>query len=96
MMTTNQMWMGLGFFAQGMFTLRFFIQWLASERRRESHVPLAFWYFSIAGGALLLLYAIHRHDPVFIVGQAVGLLIYFRNLVLIFRKRNHPRSSPPA
>lgn len=63
------------------------MQWIASERRKESVVPVAFWFFSIGGGAILLSYAIHRRDPVFIAGQAMGLLIYSRNLWFIFRKR---------
>lgn len=63
------------------------MQWIASERRKESVVPTAFWFFSIGGGAILLSYAIHRRDPVFIAGQAMGLLIYSRNLWFIFRNR---------
>ena len=77
------LWVVLGFVAQAMFTGRFLIQWIASERARRSVVPVAFWLFSLAGGSLLLLYAIHRRDPVFIIGQATGLLIYSRNLYLI-------------
>ena len=65
--------------------MRFVVQWLASEKAKRSVVPLSFWFFSLGGGFLLLLYAIHRHDPVFIAGQALGLLIYIRNLVLIYR-----------
>jgi lipid-A-disaccharide synthase-like uncharacterized protein len=66
-----------------MFSMRFLIQWISSEKRRESVIPIAFWYFSVAGGATLLAYAIHRLDPVFIVGQAAGLLVYARNLYFI-------------
>lgn len=80
-------WVLVGFLAQVVFSSRFAVQWIASERRRESHVPVAFWYLSVAGGALLLSYAIHRKDPVFIVGQAGGLVVYLRNLYLIRRKR---------
>ena len=69
-------WVAVGFFGQAMFSTRFLIQWISSEKRRESIIPIAFWYFSIAGGATLLAYAIHRLDPVFIVGQAAGLLVY--------------------
>ena len=84
-------WIILGFFAQGMFMMRFVIQWIASERVGRSIVPVAFWFFSIAGGVLLLIYAIQRKDPVFIAGQALGLIIYFRNLWLIFKeKRRDP------
>lgn len=80
-------WVILGFVAQGMFTMRFVVQWIASEREKRSVVPLAFWFFSLGGGALLLIYAIQRQDPVFIAGQAMGLFIYVRNLWLIFNER---------
>jgi len=76
-------WIVIGFIAQGLFSARFLVQWIASERRRRSIVPQAFWYFSVAGGALLLAYAIHRRDPVFIVGQGAGLVVYLRNLQLL-------------
>ena len=75
-------WIVLGFVAQGLFTTRFLVQWIASERRRKSVVPRAFWYLSVAGGGLLLVYAIYRRDPVFILGQATGLIVYVRNLML--------------
>jgi lipid-A-disaccharide synthase-like uncharacterized protein len=68
-----------------MFTGRFLVQWIASERRRESVVPIAFWFLSLAGSALLLAYAISRKDPVIIVGQATGIFIYLRNLWLIYK-----------
>lgn len=80
-------WIAIGFFAQAMFTARFLIQWIASERAGRSVVPVAFWFFSIAGGSILFVYALSRQDPVFIAGQGAGLLIYTRNLVLIFRER---------
>lgn len=86
-MTPETIWKVVGFGGQGLFFGRFFVQWLASERSRQSVVPTAFWYFSVGGGAVLLAYAIHRQDPVFIVGQAAGLLIYLRNLWLIYRVR---------
>jgi lipid-A-disaccharide synthase-like uncharacterized protein len=70
-----------------MFTMRFVIQWLSSERAAKSVTPVAFWYFSLLGGAVLLSYAIHRRDPVFILGQGMGLVIYTRNLQLIARQR---------
>jgi len=76
----------LGYTAQCLFFGRFAIQWLASERKGRSVVPLAFWIFSLAGGALMLLYAILRMDQIFIVGQAGGLAIYVRNLILIRRQ----------
>lgn len=80
-------WAILGFFAQFLFMMRFGVQWIASERAKRSVVPLAFWFFSMGGGALLLIYSIKRQDPVFITGQALGLFIYGRNLWLIFRER---------
>lgn len=80
-------WLGVGFLGQAMFSMRFIVQWWVSERQRRSVVPLAFWYFSLAGGATLLGYAIYRMDPVFIVGQLAGLFVYSRNLLLIARVR---------
>jgi len=80
-------WLVIGFLAQGLFFMRFFVQWIASERQRRSIIPVAFWYFSLAGGTTLLAYAIHRQDPVFIVGQGAGLIIYSRNLYFIWRRR---------
>jgi lipid-A-disaccharide synthase-like uncharacterized protein len=76
-------WVILGFVAQGFFTMRFVVQWIASERARKSVVPVAFWFFSLGGGVLLLVYALYRKDPVFIAGQALGLLVYARNLYFI-------------
>ena len=71
---------------QILFGLRFLIQWICSEVKKESHIPVVFWYFSISGGLILLAYAIHRQDPVFIVGQSTGLIVYLRNLRLIYKK----------
>lgn len=85
--TAELMWVLFGFFAQALFMMRFLIQWIASERARRSVVPVAFWYFSLAGGVTLLAYAIHRRDPVFIFGQALGTVIYLRNLWLIHAER---------
>src|SRR5829696_3926663 len=76
-------WVALGFVAQAFFTMRFVVQWIASERARRSVIPVAFWFFSIGGGTLLLIYALYRKDPVFIAGQALGLLVYTRNLYFI-------------
>lgn len=91
-MSTGAIWVSIGFMGQLLFTSRFLIQWIASERRRESYIPLAFWWLSIGGGLTLLCYAIWRQDPVFIVGQATGLLVYVRNLVLIGRKKREVAS----
>lgn len=84
--TSEKAWLVLGFTAQGMFSGRFLVQWLASERRGASVIPTAFWYLSLAGSSLLLAYALHLRDPVFILGQSFGLLVYVRNLVLIHRQ----------
>lgn len=78
----------VGFIGQACFSCRFLLQWVASERQRKSIIPLAFWYFSLAGGSILLIYAIARRDPVFITGQASGLFIYLRNLYLIKKEKN--------
>jgi len=77
------LWIVIGFLGQALFSSRFFVQWLASERVKRSVIPTAFWYFSLAGGVTLLAYAIHRQDPVFIAGQGLGLVVYLRNLYLI-------------
>lgn len=79
------LWLAIGFGGQMLFGARFIVQWLVSERQRRSVIPTAFWYLSISGGAVLLIYAIHQRDPVFIAGQATGVFIYTRNLVLLNR-----------
>jgi len=76
-------WLIIGFVGQALFSARFIVQWIKSEREKKSVFPVAFWYFSIAGGVTLLAYAVYRQDPVFIVGQLSGLLIYFRNLYFV-------------
>lgn len=76
-------WLALGFIGQAMFSARFLVQWIASERKRESVIPKAFWWLSLTGGLVLLAYAILRRDPVFILGQTGGLLVYGRNLALL-------------
>jgi len=80
-------WIALGFVAQLLFTGRFLVQWIASERQNRMVIPIAFWFFSIGGGVLLLIYAIHRRDPVFIAGQAFGVFVYARNLYFELRDR---------
>ena len=85
-MTTNQ-WLIIGFVGQALFGARFIIQWIVSEQKGESTIPLAFWYCSIGGAIVLLTYAIYKEDPVFIVGQSLGSIVYVRNLILIDRKR---------
>jgi len=93
-MEHDPIWLTIGFFGQALFTMRFVVQWLKSERLKRSVVPLAFWYFSLAGGTTLFAYALHRGDPVFIVGQGLGIGIYLRNLWLIYRE--HREAEPPA
>lgn len=78
----------IGFSGQGVFASRFIIQWIYSEKKGESSIPVIFWYLSIIGGMGLLTYAIFRKDPVIIIGQSFGILIYIRNLYLIYRKKN--------
>ncbi len=78
-------WVVLGFVAQAMFTGRFLVQWIESERQGKSVIPIAFWFFSIAGGLLLFAYALYRRDPVFILGQGFGVFVYVRNLWLVLR-----------
>lgn len=82
-MSSHTIWLIIGFVGQGLFTIRFLVQWLASERQKKSVIPVMFWYFSILGGSILFIYSIHNQDPVFIAGQASGLLIYARNLFLV-------------
>ena len=78
----------IGFTGQGLFASRFIFQWIYSEKKGESHIPIIFWYLSIFGGIGLLIYAIFRKDPVIILGQTFGIFIYLRNLILIYKKRN--------
>ncbi|MGN8252261.1 lipid-A-disaccharide synthase N-terminal domain-containing protein [Pseudomonas sp. SMV7] len=87
-MTRESLWLIIGFAGQVVFTGRFVLQWLYSEIKRRSLIPVGFWYLSILGSALLLAYAIYRQDPVFIIGQSFGFLVYLRNLQLIAR---HPQ-----
>jgi lipid-A-disaccharide synthase-like uncharacterized protein len=79
-------WLAIGFAGQALFSARFLLQWVYSERRKRSMIPVAFWYFSLAGGATLFIYALHIGDPVFILGQSMGVLIYTRNLYFIHRE----------
>ena len=85
------LWLFTGFAGQFLFALRFIVQWLHSERHGQSLIPIYFWYFSIAGGIVLLIYAVHIRDPVFALGQSTGVFIYLRNLHFI---RAHRSSEP--
>jgi len=88
----DKTWLAIGLVGQALFSARFIVQWLQSERVKKSVIPSAFWYFSMAGGLTLLAYAIHRRDPVFIIGQGTGLIIYFRNLQFLWRDRKDSRA----
>ena len=79
----------IGFIGQGFFASRFIVQWIYSERIGESKIPIIFWYLSIFGGLMLLVYAISRSDPVIITGQLFGIIVYLRNLILIYRKQRN-------
>ena len=81
------LWLVFGFMAQAMFFCRFLLQWIVSEKQKESVIPVGFWWLSLTGGIMLLIYAVHVKDPVFIVGQGTGLLIYARNLYFIYGKK---------
>ena len=85
-------WAYIGIIAQALFTGRFVVQWLASEKAGRSVIPFSFWLLSIGGGVLLLVYALYRRDPVFILGQAFGVLIYLRNLSFVLRERREEKA----
>jgi lipid-A-disaccharide synthase-like uncharacterized protein len=86
-MSSEAIWLVIGFTGQALFSARFLLQWWSSERAGRSIMPTGFWYFSLAGSLTLLLYAVHKLDPVFILGQSTGFLIYIRNLYLIKREQ---------
>lgn len=86
-MNKEALWLGIGFCGQLFFTGRFALQWLYSEYQKRSIIPVGFWYLSLVGSALLLSYAIYRQDPVFILGQSFGFVVYLRNLHLIARHK---------
>ena len=81
------LWLITGFVGQFIFAGRFLVQWISSEKKKKSHIPVVFWYLSLLGGIILLVYAIHIEDPVFIIGQSFGLLVYARNLMLIRKEK---------
>ena len=96
-MTLDTLWLIIGFLGQGIFFMRWVVQWIASERHAESRVPTAFWYMSLIGGLITLAYAIYRKDPVFIAGQSIGSIVYLRNLMLIHRPNQaDPSTASPA
>ncbi|MDA3792582.1 MAG: lipid-A-disaccharide synthase N-terminal domain-containing protein [Elusimicrobia bacterium] len=91
-MSLKIVWLSVGFLGQACFFMRFLVQWIVSEKKEESFIPVVFWYFSLGGAMLLLSYAIWRKDPVFIIGQSFGFVVYIRNLILINRKKNTIKS----
>ena len=86
-------WIGIGFGGQALFMMRFVIQWWSSEKAKKVVIPVSFWYFSLAGSLVLVIYAIHRRDPVFIFGQALPVVIYLRNLHLHFKGKGRTAAS---
>jgi len=95
-MSIETIWLGIGFLGQGLFFGRWVVQWIASEKKAESKVPVSFWYMSLIGGLITLAYAIYRKDPVFIAGQGIGSIVYVRNLMLIHRANPANPANPPA
>jgi len=87
-------WVAFGLAGQILFGSRFIVQWISSERKKTSHIPVVFWYLSLSGGLVTTFYAIHRRDPVFIIGQGAGLVVYVRNLMLIYR--HQPDATQPV
>ena len=92
MLAPETIWLGIGFFGQSLFFSRWLLQWVVSERQAKSHIPVAFWYMSLFGSIIVLAYAIHRVDPVFIAGQSVGTVVYVRNLILLYRAQKRVAS----
>ena len=91
---TWDLWLAFGLLGQLLFGGRFIVQWIASERKKTSHIPVVFWYLSLSGGIVTTIYAIHRRDPVFIIGQGAGLIVYVRNLMLISRGHGDAEPGP--
>ncbi len=87
------LWVAFGLAGQMLFGSRFIVQWLASERKKVSYIPVVFWYLSLCGGIITLIYAIHIRDTVFTIAQGGGLIVYLRNLMLIYSRRRHAQST---
>lgn len=85
------LWVAFGLTGQLLFGSRFIVQWIASERRKQSYIPIVFWYLSLSGGIITAIYAIHIRDTVFTIAQSAGLIVYVRNLILIYSRRHQPR-----
>jgi lipid-A-disaccharide synthase-like uncharacterized protein len=88
----EMMWVGIGFVGQSLFFSRWLLQWFVSERKAESQIPVSFWYMSLIGSVIVLAYAIHKIDPVFIAGQGLGTVVYVRNLILLYRAKKRVAS----
>jgi lipid-A-disaccharide synthase-like uncharacterized protein len=88
----EMMWVGIGFVGQSLFFSRWLLQWFVSERKAESQIPVSFWYMSLIGSVIVLAYAIHKIDPVFITGQGLGTVVYVRNLILLHRAKKRVAS----
>ena len=95
-MSIETIWLAIGFLGQGLFFGRWVVQWIASEKKAASQVPLSFWYMSLIGGLITLAYAIYREDPVFIAGQSIGSIVYIRNLMLISRASQAKHLASPS
>src|SRR4028118_80639 len=92
----GDLWVAFGLAGQMLFGSRFIVQWISSERKKTSYIQVGFWYLSLCGGIVTAIYAIHRRDPVFIIGQSAGLLVYIRNLMLIYKNRGNAQSGTEA
>ncbi len=92
--TQLNLWVAIGLFGQSLFMMRFIVQWIHSERVKQSVIPEVFWYLSLGGGLIVLAYAIHKQDLVFILSQGLGSLIYIRNIQLIWREKRHKKALP--
>jgi lipid-A-disaccharide synthase-like uncharacterized protein len=95
-MSIETIWLGIGFFGQALFFGRWVVQWIASEKKSESQVPVSFWYMSLIGGLITLAYAIYREDAVFIAGQSIGSFVYIRNLMLVSRTNQGNQPTGPS
>jgi lipid-A-disaccharide synthase-like uncharacterized protein len=93
-MSVESYWLAFGLLGQGIFSARFIVQWMVSEKKQRSVIPIVFWYLSLLGGISLLFYSIHKRDPVFILGQMSGIFIYSRNLCLVYREQRAPSLRP--
>ena len=91
------LWVAFGLAGQLLFGSRFIVQWIASERKKVSYIPIVFWYLSLSGGIITLIYASHIRDTVFTIAQGAGLIVYLRNLMLIYRRSHaQPGTTEPT